>query len=259
MSISDWPAEEYAIGSFMQATVSDRYLDMLPIYPADAVLDIGCGDGSYSHKIMQHFPVASYTGIDASSNMIALAKKTIGTNPKVTLQNLDVNTMKFSKEFDCIVSFWCLQWTQNIKKSLENIYVALNNHGRFFAIFPTGDDPYILMYKKVRDSHQFPSLKNFIPPVDVDYRKFSGLREELYFLPFINPQLERAQQNVTLPSLDIYRKFVNGIAFYQGQVPDDEVREINEAMVQAFQTFCDKNYNGELRFEFSIYVLKARK
>jgi ubiquinone/menaquinone biosynthesis C-methylase UbiE len=257
MSTSDWPAEEYAIGSFIQSTISDRYLHHLPIYPSDHVLDIGCGDGSYSLKIMQQYPMASFTGIDSSTNMLELAKKTISNFPNVTLKNKDVDSMTFSKEFDCILSFWCLQWAKKIKLALEHIYLALKDGGRFFALFPTGDDPYMLMYHQVRDSEQFSSLKKFTPPVD--YSQFSDLREKFFFLPFINPKMERVQQNIILPSLDMYRKFVNGIGFYQGQIPTEKILEINEAMVQAYKIYCDEHYKGKFLFEFSTYILSAEK
>ena len=54
MTKQEWPANEYAIGSYIQATVADRYLDRLQINPDDTVLDIGCGNGIYSQKILEN-------------------------------------------------------------------------------------------------------------------------------------------------------------------------------------------------------------
>jgi trans-aconitate methyltransferase len=257
MSTTEWPADEYAVGSYIQTTVANRYFETLPIRPTDHVLDVGCGDGSYSRKILEHFPMKSLTGIDASKNMIALAKKTVGHFPNVNLQHADIMHVDFEQKFDCIVSFWCLQWSKNIKLALQKIYLSLNKGGRFFAIFPTGDDPFMTMFQIVRDSGQFKNLKNFKLPLD--YSQFSDLREKVYFIPFMNPSVERTQHSITLPSLDIYRKFVNGIAFYHGQIHTDEIQQINEAMVEAFAENCLQRFDGKLRFEFTTYIVKGEK
>lgn len=48
MSRREWPANDYAIGSYIQATVAEEYLSYLKVNPTDKILDIGCGNGAFT-------------------------------------------------------------------------------------------------------------------------------------------------------------------------------------------------------------------
>src|SRR3990167_5958806 len=76
-SIIQWPAYQYAIGSFIQHTLSNRALTEFnfSFYPDDILLDVGCGDGSYTIEIAQKIPNGKITGRDPSEKMIAHASK----------------------------------------------------------------------------------------------------------------------------------------------------------------------------------------
>ena len=254
----EWPAEDYAVGSYIQAAVADRYLDRVQIKPTDAVLDVGCGDGAYSLKIVKQYPMASFLGIDASENMLSLARKTLAGCPYASVQAGDVTTMSFDRQFDYILSYWCLQWSANaIGVAFEAIYNALKRGGQLLALFPTGDDPFMTTFETVKQSGQFPVLNSFKPPIDYDQlQAVEGIIERF---PFKHVSLERQRQLLVLPSLNTFRSFLNGLAFFQGQIPDKDIKDINEAMVNAFAAECHKKYRGEWHFEFIIYCLAAEK
>ena len=131
MSHQEWPAAEYAIGSFIQATVAEPYLQQLRIQPKDKVLDIGCGDGNFSKYILAKVPQGSLLGIDASENMLKLAKEVTRTYPNFSTQQANVLTMNFKEQFDYIVSFWCLQWSKDPRRAFEHIFDALKKGGNF--------------------------------------------------------------------------------------------------------------------------------
>ncbi len=256
MSSRDWPANDYAIGSYVQATVADHYLSELKIKPTDRVLDIGCGDGSYTCKIIDRVPQGSVLGIDASASMLDLAKEISIKHPNFSVKKADVLDMGFESQFDYIVSFWCLQWINDIHKAFSNITKALRDNGQFFTLFPVGDDPFIMGYYAVRDSGEFNSLKEFKPPVD--YSHLANLANRLESIPSqLNVTIRR--ESITLPSLDVFRKFVNGIAFYQGQISESEINDINEAMVRYYDAECRKKYQGRYEFNFSVYVVTGEK
>lgn len=258
MSAQEWPASDYAIGSFIQASIADNYLKYLTIQPRDHVLDIGCGSGAYSRKILAKIPQGSLLGIDASENMLKLAREEMASYPNVSLQQTDVLTMKFDNQFDYIVSFWCLQWCAfSIEKAFQNIYRALKPGGKILTLFPSGDDPFITSYTAVKASGEFACLDNFKPPVD--YQNLSHLQERILALPFKQTQVERLKHALPLPSLDVFRKFVNGIAFFHGQVPADKIAVINEAMVKTYDRECQEKYQGEYWFNLSIYLIRGEK
>lgn len=52
---------------------------------------------------------------------------------------------------------------------------------------------------------------------------------------------------------------MNGIAFYQGQIADKEIKEINEAMVRYYEKECTNKYQGEYQFNFTIYLVTGEK
>lgn len=257
MSNQEWPADDYAVGSWIQATVADDYLGELDSAPNARVLDVGCGNGAYTRNILNLVPDGSVLGIDASENMLKLAREVIRDYPNFSVQKDDVLTMDFPGQFDYVVSFWCLQWAKDIVKAFSNMMNALKPGGKVLAIFPVGDDPYIMGYYAMRETGHFHSLVNFSAPVD--YTRLDNLPEKLKSIPCKRLQVEVRRHSVILPSLEVFRKFVNGIAFYQGQVPDDEVKKINEAMVQYFDAECKKHYRGEYQFNFGMYLVRGEK
>ncbi|KTD49012.1 methyltransferase [Legionella rubrilucens] len=257
MSKQEWPASDYAIGSFIQATVADTFLPQLAIKPQDAVLDIGCGNGSFSLKIIEKVPLGSFLGVDASENMLALAKETARDYPNADWQQADVLTLPYESAFDYIVSFWCLQWASDIKRAFANIARALKRGGKLFTLFPTGDDPFMWTFNSVRDSGQFASLREFKPPVD--YSRLHQDMEQLHALPLQTVHIERVDEALTLPSLDTFRKFVNGIAFFHGQIQPEEIKRINEAMVQIYAQKMKEHHQGDCLFKFSVFVVTGEK
>ena len=225
--------------------------------PDACVLDVGCGNGAYSKKILQKIPQGKFTGIDPSQNMLDIARETLADYSNVILEEIDVTEMRFINDFDCIVSFWCLQWVPDIVLAFKNMYQALKKEGKVLTIFSMGDDPFINMYRAVKASRKFAELDNFSVPID--YSQFDGLDKRLALIPFKSFELKQCRQSVELPSLDTYRKFVHGISFYQGQVEPDRIYEINEAMVTAFDELCQKEYGGKYLFDMSLQVATGIK
>lgn len=258
MRNNEWPAEDYAVGSYIQATAADSLLNELHLHSTDNVLDIGCGDGSYSRTILEKVPQGSVLGIDFSENMLHLAERVCQEYPNFSVKKDNALTMNYNNEFESVVSFWCLQWAAtDIKKSFVNIVNALKPGGTFFTLFPAGDDPFIMGYYALKEMKQFAYLKDFKAPVD--YRNLDHLAEKLKSIPCHKIDVSRRHISITLPNLDFFRKFVNGIAFYQGQVSDEDVNEINEAKVAWYESECQKNWHGEHQFNFSVYLVTGEK
>jgi ubiquinone/menaquinone biosynthesis C-methylase UbiE len=253
----EWPAEHYAIGSYIQSTVSDLYLPSLAIKPTDNVLDLGCGDGGYSLKLLKQYPMKSLLGVDRSHNMVALARKTAAHLPHVSFEEHDVTSMQYEEAFDFISSFWCLQWVNDHHLAFEKIYTALTPGGRFFALLPTGDDAFFQTYLALKDSHQFASLDHFISPVNYD--KLKTLPNQLKDIPFKTLSIALKHQQILLPDLETYRKFIEGLPFYDGQVPPDEIKAIQKSMIDTYEKTCQEQFEGRHVFDFRIYVMTAEK
>lgn len=257
MSPQEWPADNYAIGSYIQASIAEKYLPDLLIKPTDHVLDLGCGNGAFTKKILDKTPQGTVLGVDASENMLKLAQNVTKEYPNFFIEKADALAIQFQSQFDYVVSFWCLQWVRDIHKAFENIFNALKPGGKIFLILPVGDDPYIKGYYALKKSNQFSALKDFHPPVD--YLRLENLAQKLEDLPFKNLKITPCKQSIRLPSLDTFKKFVNGLAFYQGQVPEKEIVLINDALVQYFVEECKAKYQGEYEFHLTIYLVTGEK
>ncbi len=256
MKKNDWCAKDYAIGSYIQSTVSDMYLPAIQIPSGSNVLDLGCGDGSYSMKLAEKNPTSAFWGLDRSESMLKLAKNRTPKN-SIIFEQGDVTTMKYHAQFDYVVSFWCLQWVQNVYLAFENIYHALKENGQLFALLPSGDDALIQTYLKVKASHQFPVLDQFIPPVD--YSNLKKQLTKLHHLPFKEIKIELKSHQIILPTRNIFEKFLQGVPFYQGQVAEEDITNIHRAMVDIFARECVTKNNEGYLFQFCIYVVTALK
>ncbi|STX28403.1 Putative methyltransferase [Legionella beliardensis] len=258
MQNTEWPAEDYAIGSYIQATLADKFLSDLHLNATDHVLDIGCGNGAYTRKILDKVPQGSVLGLDASANMLRLAKEVSLDYPNFSVAKDNVLNMNYANQFDQVVSFWCLQWaSHDIRKAFTNIINALKPGGKFFTLFPAGDDAFIKAYCVLSEAEQFAWLRDFKKPVD--YNDLDNLPEKLSDMPCKHLSVTLHRDFITLPNLEFFRKFVNGIAFYQGQASDAEIKLINEAMVDWFAEECQKKYQGEYRFNCSVYLVTGEK
>ena len=72
-STSKWDAGDYArVGSFV-AELGQAAHDLLDPQPGERILDVGCGEGAMTRKIMDRG--ATVLGVDNSSEMVAAARE----------------------------------------------------------------------------------------------------------------------------------------------------------------------------------------
>ena len=253
----DWPADAYAIGSFIQKTIADRYFSSVKISANAHVLDIGCGNGAYSRNILAQVPNGVVVGLDTSEAMLKLAEQVKKEYPQFQLQLGNVQSLGDSQRFDWVTSFWCLQWTKDIREAFSHMAKALKTGGQLFTLFPSGTDPFITTYYTLRDSGLYPQLQDFKPPMSYD--NLDNLQEKLKDLPFKKLNIQQINTSLTLPDLSTFRNFVQGIAFYQGQMTAHEVEILNDAMVENYDRYCQTHYAGQYLFECGIYLVSGEK
>src|ERR1043165_7441825 len=92
-STSKWDAADYAkVGAFV-AQLGGAALDLLDPQPGERILDVGCGEGTLTKRIIERG--ATVLGIDNSPEMIAAAR----ANGIAAVQ-LGAEDMTFLPEFD---------------------------------------------------------------------------------------------------------------------------------------------------------------
>ncbi|MEP7131005.1 MAG: methyltransferase domain-containing protein [Sphingomicrobium sp.] len=124
VSTSKWDAAEYArVGGFV-AELGEAALDLLDPKPGEHVLDVGCGDGALTEKIIERG--ATVVGIDNSLSMVAAAKAR-GIDARL----MDAADLRFSEAFDAAFSNATLHWVLDKERAARAIWFALKFGGRF--------------------------------------------------------------------------------------------------------------------------------
>ena len=123
-STSQWNAADYArVGSFVPE-LGAAALDLLDPQPGEHILDIGCGDGALTRRMIERG--ASVVGVDSSADMIDAAKAA-----GLDAYQLDAATMRFEGEFDAAFSNAALHWMTDTEAVATAIFRALKPGGRF--------------------------------------------------------------------------------------------------------------------------------
>jgi len=124
LSTSKWDAADYArVGSFV-AELGAAALDLLDAQPGERILDVGCGEGTLTRKIVDRG--ATVLGIDNSPEMVAAAAAR-----GVDVVLLDAADMTFANEFDAAFSNATLHWVLEKQQAARAIFRSLKRGARF--------------------------------------------------------------------------------------------------------------------------------
>ncbi len=125
-----WDAAAYREnGSFVPALGAD-VLALLNAQPGENILDLGCGDGQLTARIVA--AGASVTAIDASPQMVEAARLRGLNAHLVDAQALDLNPA-FDRAFDAVFSNAVLHWISDQHSLLSGIHKTLVPGGRLVA------------------------------------------------------------------------------------------------------------------------------
>jgi len=124
ISTSKWNAADYArVGGFV-AALGAAALDLLDPQPGERVLDVGCGEGTLTKRIIERG--ATVLGIDNSPEMVEAARA-----GGIDAVLLDAADMQFFAEFDAAFSNATLHWVLAKEQAARAIFRALKPGGRF--------------------------------------------------------------------------------------------------------------------------------
>ncbi|XP_059607464.1 juvenile hormone acid O-methyltransferase-like isoform X2 [Phlebotomus argentipes] len=119
----------------------DNYGHLLTWKPNEFILDIGCGSGDITHKLIYPLLPEDFQQLvcsDISGDLLEVAEIQFKGIPKVSFDILDIcSELKdhWKDKFNHIFSLYCLMWVKCIKTAFRNIYSLLANDGECFLIF----------------------------------------------------------------------------------------------------------------------------
>ena len=127
-----WNAEDYAKHSSSQYTWAKELIPKLKLSGNEALLDIGCGDGKVTAALAKCLPKGCVIGVDASEDMISLARQTFPQDayPNLSFQRMDARALTFHGIFDRVFSNAALHWIIDHKPVLHGVQRSLKSGGR---------------------------------------------------------------------------------------------------------------------------------
>ncbi len=128
-----WNADDYAKHSSAQLDWARELIKKLSLNGNESVLDIGCGDGKITAELAKMLPQGFVQGIDNSTGMIQLAKKSFPSQnyPNLNFINMDARDIQYTNQFDIVFSNAALHWIQGHQSVLSGISNALKTGGRY--------------------------------------------------------------------------------------------------------------------------------
>jgi len=154
-STSKWDAADYAkVGAFV-AELGGAALDLLDPQRGERILDVGCGEGTLTKKIIERG--ATVLGIDNSPEMIAAARAN-----GVDAVQLAAEDMQFFAEFDAAFSNATLHWVLHKEQAARAIFRALKASGRFAG--EMGGEGNLTKLREALDEEMI--IRGYAPPVE---------------------------------------------------------------------------------------------
>ncbi|MFL6721707.1 MAG: class I SAM-dependent methyltransferase [Sphingomonas sp.] len=154
-STSKWDAADYArVGGFV-AELGAAALDLLDPRPGERILDVGCGEGTLTKRIIERG--ATVLGVDNSPEMIAAARAR-----GVDALLLPAEDMQFFAEFDAAFSNATLHWVLHKEQAARAIFRALKAGGRFAG--EMGGEGNLKRLREALDEELI--IRGYVPPVE---------------------------------------------------------------------------------------------
>jgi len=121
---SRWDPKAYAANAAFVPAMGAPVLALLDPQPGERILDLGCGDGVLTEKIVAAGAIV--VGVDASAEMIEAAQAK-GLDARV----MDGQALAFDTEFDAAFTNAALHWMLDRAGVAAGVFRALKPGGRF--------------------------------------------------------------------------------------------------------------------------------
>ncbi|MEO1066277.1 MAG: class I SAM-dependent methyltransferase [Pseudomonadota bacterium] len=123
-----WTATGYIKNASFVPAYGAPLLDILKPQAGERILDLGCGDGVLTVKLVE--AGADVVGVDASQDMLNKA-----VERGLTVHHMDGQALTFESEFDAVFTNAALHWMKDPDAVVQGVKRALKPGGRFVGEF----------------------------------------------------------------------------------------------------------------------------
>jgi 2-polyprenyl-3-methyl-5-hydroxy-6-metoxy-1,4-benzoquinol methylase len=171
------------------------YYRSAPWNRAATVLDAGCGNGCYVHRLRETFGRKQYTGVDSASHLIRLASERYAM-PNLTFACEDLLT--FQGQYDFVVARAVLQYMKDLSAFLKAMHSLMSEDGVLLLIERADPVPYFFypelpVVAALLDSMQAEQSKHRIGTANL----FGNLRDALAVSSSL---IVAEEETITVPS-----------------------------------------------------------
>ena len=121
-----WDPDNYAAHARFVSDLGAPVVDLLDPQPGERVLDLGCGDGALTEKLVE--AGCRVVAVDASPEQVQAARRR-GLDARVA----DATALDFDGAFDAVFSNAVLHWIRDPDAALAAVHRALAPGGRLVA------------------------------------------------------------------------------------------------------------------------------
>lgn len=131
----EWNADAYHRVSTPQFDWGTAVLERLPLDGSELILDVGCGTGRLTEKLLERLPRGCVVCVDLSSNMLQVARDVLrprfGDRVHITLA--DAASLPVVERADAIFSTATFHWVLDHPRLFRSLHAALKPGGRVVA------------------------------------------------------------------------------------------------------------------------------
>src|SRR5215472_8664657 len=120
-----WDPQSYARDGAFVHELAGGVLEWLAAEPGERILDLGCGDGQLTARLIAGG--ANVQGVDASAAMVAAAR-----NRGITADEANAEKLPYpDASFDAVFSNAALHWVRGQDEMMAEVHRVLKSGGRF--------------------------------------------------------------------------------------------------------------------------------
>ncbi len=132
----DGSAEGYDQYSEIQELAAAHLTQELPVLQQPKVLEIGCGTGLLTRKLLEKYPDGEFQITDISSRMVERAKSQVNGSAKIDWAVMDGEKPSCAGSFDLIISNMSFQWFEDAPGAIKKLRQYLMPGGKIFYSVP---------------------------------------------------------------------------------------------------------------------------
>ncbi len=122
-------APTYESNAALQDAVAEKLAGLLPPMKSKRVLEIGCGTGILTRRLLKRYGEAHFLITDVCPEMVSRCRERCKRAPNAAFAAMDGDRLATDFAFDVIASSMCLQWFDDPPESLERQRRRLSSGG----------------------------------------------------------------------------------------------------------------------------------